>query len=65
MRELSSVEVKKVLRLEANVADLQKTIPELCSAHQAEIEGLRSSHQAEVEKLHSLHLVEIECKDAF
>ena len=46
--------MKKVPKLEANVAELQKTITELCSIHQTKIEILCNIHQ-----------VEIEHKDAF
>ena len=64
-RVVLAIEAKKVLKLEADVAELQKTISELRNAHQAKIEGLYSSHQAEVERSRNLHIVEIERKDAF
>ena len=46
--------VKKVSKLEADVAKLQKTISEL-----------HSIHQTEIERLCGIHLAEIECKDTF
>ena len=58
-RAALSAEVKKVTKLEADVAELQKTISKLCSAYQAKIEGLCNTHQDELERLHRLHLVKI------
>ena len=60
-----AVEVKMLTKLEADVAELQKTISELPIAHQDKIEGLRKTHQAEVERLCSLHSTERERKDSF
>ena len=45
-----TVEVKKVFKLEADVAELQKTIIELHNIHQTKIERLCSIHQAEIER---------------
>ena len=58
-RAALSAEVKKVTKLEVDVAELQKTISKLCSAYQAKIKGLCNTHQDELERLHRLHLVKI------
>ena len=45
-----TADVRKVQKLEVDVAELQKTITELCNIHQAKIERLRNIHQAEIER---------------
>ena len=60
-----AIEVKKVLKLEANVTTLKKTIFKLHGSHQVEIETLLYMHQVEVERLCDLHSAEIEHKDYF
>ena len=64
-RVVLATKAKKVLKLEADVAELQKTISELRNTQQAKIEGLHSYHQVEVERSCNLHIEEIERKDAF
>ena len=60
-----AAEVKLLPKLEADVAELRKTISELHTAHQVEIEGLHKTHQAEVQRLRNPHSMEIERKDSF
>ena len=53
-RIILAAEVKKVLKLKIDVAELQKTITELHNIHQTKIKRLHSIHQAKIESKDTL-----------